>query len=348
LIPALLFAASAWAGPVMDEAAARRAYEEVRVVRSAPTSEAFAHLYRDVFPDLDPVYYAMAMPFGVSAGESETADQILARTKNWFYLHAVARKECFDLLSSRPKELAGLVSEDYRSGERAKLERALYATGRFKLSGSFDDAVQVFRRSQELREKAAYALRDVDDPKAVPVLLEAKGGIVSYFELLRSLSRDRLPAPELARLLRAKDPGVRWRATYALAESRDPSLLPEALRLSKDADPAVREQASNMLALFKDAESKKAQAALLELLKDPEPRVRFQAATELARRGDKAAGKTLVGLLREGKMKDYESSIVEGLNTLAGTYFGYDKSKRPNEPPNPAALDRFDAWLDGR
>jgi HEAT repeat protein len=133
-----------------------------------------------------------------------------------------------------------------------------------------------------------------------------------------------------------------------LAESRDPSLLPEAIRLSKDPEASVREQAANMLAIFKAPESEKARPVLRELLKDPEPRVRFQAATELARRGDKAAGKALVGLLREGKMKDYESAIVEGLNTLAGTYYGYDKSKRPSEPPNPAALDKFDAWLDDK
>jgi HEAT repeat protein len=71
-----------------------------------------------------------------------------------------------------------------------------------------------------LVDSAAYALRDLDDPRAIePLLRKYPAHPTVYFEILRHLQRNRSPHPLLVKLREDRDPEIRWQASYALAEA---------------------------------------------------------------------------------------------------------------------------------
>ena len=114
-----------------------------------------------------------------------------------------------------------------------------------KLRGLYSEVVAAFHGPEH--EAAAYTLRDLDDPRAIPVLIEGSPDQPTrYFESLRHLQRDRPAHILLLELLRSDQPAERWQAAYALSESRDPALVPTIERLSRDTNVDVRRQAGNI------------------------------------------------------------------------------------------------------
>src|SRR5256885_14491632 len=94
---------------------------------------------------------------------------------------------CGFLLISHPKEVEGLAREDLGSEDRKQLQRGLQAAGRFQLTALYDAvAAQLDGTEGDI---AASALRDLNDPRAIPLLV--RHGIRRHFEVLRRLQRGR-------------------------------------------------------------------------------------------------------------------------------------------------------------
>ena len=87
-------------------------------------------------------------------------------------------------------EVESLVREDLRSERQKTRQWALSTAGEMKLRGLYSEVVAAFHGPEH--EAAAYTLRDLDDPRAIPVLIEGSPDQPTrYFESLRHLQRDR-------------------------------------------------------------------------------------------------------------------------------------------------------------
>lgn len=118
--------------------------------------------------------------------------------------------------------------------------------------------------SPSVREKAAWALGEVKDPKAIPAL--------------NSLLSDKFTKVRAAAIAALKKMGAP--AEKIIEAPPAPELiLPELLAQAGDADPVMRSDAISELKLSKD---ERAAAAVLGALQDPEMYVRYAAVNALA------------------------------------------------------------------
>jgi HEAT repeat protein len=339
---------------ITDEPTARKLFLEVERIARLPSEEQsneVAHVYTDLFPVIRRRLYAnLVLPTPITdyrtLSLSEAANKV-ASHGGWPALQEAAMKNCQELLIRHKAELVPLIREDLASADNAKVSRALAAVGDFRLGEFFEDVLAVFRKNTRLSQRAAYTLRDLGDSRAIQPLVESDSKqLVEYFELLRSLSRSRPADPALVRLLDSDDPQARWHAAYALAESGDDSLLPHVARLIRDENPLVRRSAANIaFSLSKEAFAK-LRPSLIALLNDRDAMVRFDVGIYFASRDDDVSASSLVKLMRDGVLEGgYNSTVVQSLRTLTGSYFGYDLSLPPNATTNQAALDNFEKWI---
>lgn len=285
-------------------------------------------------------------------GEKESPEELADRLgkPGWARLVIHAKEKCLKVLRDNLETLKPLIKEDLKAKDDTSTERALKIVGDLRLKCFFDEVLAVFKGTGKLSYRAAYTLRDIHDPRAIRHLVEKnKENSMLYFELLRNLQYAKPADPVLVRLLKSDDPEVRWRATYALAESGDESLIPEAKRLMKDLHPLVRKYAANMGFLMKGNGYKQLKPDLVKLLSDLDVSVRLFIAVCFAQRRDKVCAHALLDLIKDGSMDElWHSNVWQAINNLAGTYFGYyhgSDAWQPTTENNKAAIKRFEEWI---
>jgi HEAT repeats/PBS lyase HEAT-like repeat len=310
-----------------------------------------ARIYRDVWPVLEREMLT-AMAFNAAAAPNAVEEQNLTpeelatayeRQGGWPFVAEAARNRCRRLLGSHPKLVEGLAREDLGSKDRKQLQRGLQAAGRFHLNALYESvAAQLDGTEQDI---AASALGDLNDPRAIPLL--ARHGIKRHFEVLRRLQRGRPANSELLALLDEKDAEVRWRAAYALAESGDPRLAPIVKRLARDEASEVRVQAANMAFLLPSEAFIRVRPVLVGLLTDKSVDVSLSVAILFATRKDPVCAKALYDLLaQEAKLEPWrQSNLVQALQTLTGSYFGFVPGTISTESARQASLDQFARWI---
>ena len=197
----------------------------------------------------------------------------------------------------------------------------------------------------------AQGLSDLDDPRAIPVLLgkTPERSIKKHFEKLRSLQRRRKAHPRLIELLSHPDKEVRWRAAHALTESRDPGLHPHVRKLLRDPAPEVRKQALHIACFLPGKWEGELYEARAALLRDSDSAVRLTCARLFAREGNPACAGTLLDLLRDPAVKRAErAAVVQDVRLLTGRHFRYDTSSGASSPTtekNRAAIAKFEKWV---
>jgi hypothetical protein len=206
---------------------------------------------------------------------------------------------------------------------------------------------------KEEKELLAEVLRELDDPRAIPLLLGANPR--KNFGIVGRLQRGRKADPGLVKLLADVDAEVRRNAAYALRESGDIALAPHAIKLLGDENAGVRAEALQLThsLLWPERPALDAQLAALAarakaLLQDPDPGVRANCAILLGQRKDFAAAPVLLELLRKGKSQVSQLGLVSAMVSLTGEQFGYDdnwNAWQPTTANNRAALERFAAWI---
>lgn len=190
--------------------------------------------------------------------QSKTYKDVADRTDLWLRLltdegqGAHTRAEAAEALGQRgdPKAVPSLI---------AVLEKPTApALDTSKAPGKLPGILALKMKTQlNVRAKAALALGQIGDRKAVPALAIA-------------LAKDR-------------DPYVRYMAAQSLVKLGGPEALKALLAAIGDGDSRVRRQVIFSLGHFKEPEVAK---ALEPLLNDPDPGVRLQAAIGLAQRGN--------------------------------------------------------------
>jgi HEAT repeats len=310
-----------------------------------------ARIYRDVWPVLErEMLTAMALnaakPPNDADERSLTPEELATAYEHqggWPLVAEAARMRCRFLLMSHPKEVEGLASADLASEDRKQLQRGLQAAGRFQLTTLYDAVADQLDGTEE--DIAASALCDLNDQRAIPLLV--RHGITRHFEVLRRLQRGRPADSKLLALLDEKDAGVRWRAAYALAESGDPGLAPIVERLARDEASEVRVQAANMAFLLPSETFIRLRPVLVRLLADKAVDVRSSVAILFTTRKDAVCAKALYDLLaREEKLEPWrQSNLVQALQTMTGSYFGFIPGTISTESARRVSLDQFARWI---
>ena len=310
-----------------------------------------AWIYRDIWPALEREMLT-AMAINSAAAPSAVAERSLTpeqlatayeRQGGWPLVAEAARVRCRSLLRSHQKLVEGLAREDLRSKDRKQLQRGLRAAGQFHLNALHDAVAAELDGTEE--DLAASALRDLNDPRAIPLLV--RHGIGRHFEVLRSLQRCRAANSELLALPHDKDSEVRWRAAYALAESGDSRLAPIVERLAGDEASKVRVEAGNIAFLLPTEAFVRLRPVLVRLLSDKAVEVRSSLAILFATRKDAVCAKALYDLLtQEEKVEPWrQSNLVQALQTMTGSYFGFIPGTISTESARQASLDRFARWI---
>jgi HEAT repeat protein len=310
-----------------------------------------ARIYRDVWPVLESEMLT-AMTSNAARAHNAVEDGNLTpeelaaayeRQGGWPFVAEAARIRCRRLLGLHPREIEGLAREDLGSKDRKQLQRGLEAAGQFHLTALYDAVADQLDGTEEVF--AASALRDLNDPRAIPLLV--RHGIRRHFEVLRGLQRGRPANSRLLALLHDMDSEVRWRAAYALAESGDPRLASIVERLARDEASEVRAQAANIAFLLPSEEFIRLRPVLIRLLADKALDVRSSVAIYFATRQDAVCAKALYDLLAtEGKLEPWrQSNLVQALQTMTGSYFGFIPGTISTESARRASLDHFARWI---
>jgi hypothetical protein len=310
-----------------------------------------ARIYRDVWPILEREMLT-AIAFNAATVPSVVEERNLTpeelatayeRQGGWAFVAEAARVRCRRLLSSHAELVEGLAREDLRTKDREQLQRGLRAAGEFHLIALYENVVGQLDGPAE--EIAASALRDLNDPRAIPQLV--RHGIKRHFEVLRSLQRGRPANSELLALLHRKDFEVRWRAAYALAESGDPRLSPFVERLARDEAPQVRVEAGNIAFLLPFEAFIRLRPVLVRLLADRAVEVRSSVAILFATRKDAVCAQALYDLLaQEEKLEPWrQSNLVQALQTMTGSYFGFIPGTISTQSARQGSLEHFARWI---
>lgn len=281
----------------------------------------------------------------------ELANWMLAnRNDGWMVLMEASKKTSLSILAGHKDILLPLVEHDLGSGNNTTLERALFIIGDLKLNKFYNNVLEIFKTNKDWKQTAVYTLRDLNDPRAIKHLInENKNNPTKYFEILRTLQRQRSADPALVALLSNPDAEIRWKAAYALAECGDVSLIPYLKELVNDNDPRVRKQAANIAFLIEPDLFAEVRPYLVKMLSDKDINVRSFVAIVFAHRKDKVCAHTLLELLKNEEMdQGSHSNIVQAINNLTGSYFGYSFGSdawQPSTENNQKAIARFSKWI---
>lgn len=233
------------------------------------------------------------------------------------------RTEAYQALLQAGPRVAGAALEACDDVDAVRREHALAVVGNLKLAAGYDKAVAALADAGfPRRYVAAWALGELGDARAVPVLLaavERQGGEVAR-EAARSLVRLGQPAAgpvrEALPRLRGEAKGYAIRILGDLRDAQALGVLTAAL-----ADPATRADAVWSLGTIGRAE---AAPAVLPLLADADWRVRLEACRSLglleARQAESA--------LERVRQADAEPAVREWAARSLGLLRGQPQSYR--------------------
>jgi hypothetical protein len=336
-----------------DLALARRLFVEVERVARLPSRQQATHLprlYREVCPQLNQMFVAHTlMAPAPAARERETPTQAANRIEGvggWPALADAGRRRCRELMTSHRSAAEALALEDLRDGSNRDQTRALHMIGELRAIRLFDAVVAALRMPEPIF--AAQALRTLDDPRAIaPLIHRFPEEPTRFFDILRSLQRNRPAHPLLLELLRSKDTQVRWQAAHALTESRDPALIPIIEGLVSDPAADVRRQAGQIALSFDDSGYRRARPLMIPLLSDADIGVRADVAVAMASRMDRVSAPILLALLPHVDTLEpwRQSNVIQAVHTLTGTYFGLTPGTPLPPPVRDKAMADFAEWI---
>ncbi len=340
---------------------AKKLFIKTEIVSRLENEEQKKHiknLYQNIFPELQTlkIFGIFPGPF-ITKKELKLSPEKLAdfiadnKFGGWPWLIQFSINNCLDIFKTNQEYLIPFVKADINSEITANKKRALYVIRELKLTNFFESIVYVLETDSSLFGIASITLRDIDNPKAIAPIVrtcpDLKRNMV--FGYLRLLQRGRSADSSLITLLESKDPEVRWRAGYALAESNDPKLIPYVFRLSKDKNAMVRKQASNIGLCIKGKNFEKVRPALITLLHDSSTKVKLFTAICLAQRKDTVCASTLLDLLKDDSLiYANNSNVVDAMYDITGSRFGYDSSPgawKPTTENNQRAIKQFAKWI---
>jgi HEAT repeat protein len=244
-------------------------------------------------------------------------EQVLADLKSPDPL--VRRQACITLAARRNPVDAPHAREALKDTDPRVRAAALSALRSMEGAGARDTLLEVMRSdpAKEVRWQAAVELEALNDPQALPGLIE---GLKDPDPLVRTGAAEALKAlpnpapavPALTKALREKDAGVRRAAAEALGKAGDQSAVPALVKALFHRDVHTRRHAAKSLALLKDAS---AAPAFVRTLRDWDPAVRRTATDTIVALGDTSVVPSLLKQLRSWKpwTREYAAMALGGL-----------------------------------
>ncbi len=357
----LFFATAGYCFDYADKETIKNAFiylEEVKLLKNESPNEKIEKIYAVYYPGIRLIPYSFVFPTTkkqISAPEHQSLQELADwRLKNDGLpnFHAMTKNNYAVFIKSNLPLFNQYLDSDFNSTDIEKLRRALNFVGDFKIVKYAQKVGQIFLKVDKLTTEAAYVLRDLESYESIPDLIKKSNNPMEYFEILRNLQKGRKAHKDIVNLLEVKNPDLRWKAAYSLAESVDPALLPYCKKLLKDRDPRVREQALNIGFLLEKDFYSEVYPELVNILKDSDVGVRRSAACSFAWRKDSVCARTLLDLLKDGTMEElWHSNIYQAINNLTGSYLGYyhgSDAWKPDTDNNKKAIERFEQWIKER
>jgi len=188
------------------------------------------------------------------------------------------------------------------SGSPLTRRRALEAVGRIQEPADAARVIPALKDpNREVVREAIFALGQMDNPDAVPALLDARPGapaedVAMIAEALGKIGGNAVIEP-LTDMVRDFNARVRAAAALALARTKDPTAAATLMLSVHDPDPSVRWRA--IYAMEKQDATPRACATIEGFLDDEDARVRAAAARTLGKLSCQSATKGLIHRLRD-------------------------------------------------
>lgn len=311
-----------------------------------------------VYEHLRPVIVSMAMSVVPNAKAnliwsersnytpSELAERLI-EVEAYSYFYAYGKASSDALLKNNLVSLSELVAADLRSSDLDLKKQGLNIIRDLGVPRFYKEVAQILKHDPALETEAAYALRSLNEPRAIPILVNCdRSNPMKFFEILRFLSRSHSADATIIRLLDDKNPEIRWRAAYTLAESGDFALLLKVRKLVNDQDARVRQWAGSIPFFFSDSNFKSARAVILPLLNDQNQDVKAYIAVLFAHRKDRACAQALLDLVKDETLDQAaRSNVIHAIQNLTGSTFGYYIGNGYRE--NRAAIRKYEEWVAG-
>jgi hypothetical protein len=328
--------------------------EDVWGMPKEKQKEGIASIYKEVLPSIYLIpFSAPSIPFQFLKIPENLSTNELA---NWFLKeHRLSqfmiytRNRGFNLLRENIQETKRLIKIDLLSATDKERERALMYIGEFKLSEFNEDVLDIFLHSTELESKAAYTMRDLQMYDGIKFLVSKPENPTKYFEILRTLQKNKKAHESILVLLDSPDSEIRWKSAYALAESGDEVLIPYVKKLIKDHNSEVRKRAAYMGFFLKDGAYKKVYGDLVKLLSDRDRSVRIEVVCMFSWNKDVVCAEAMLDLLRDDSLEELSHSrIWQAMDNLCGNYFGYYHGSdgwKPTTENNKISIKKFEEWI---
>jgi hypothetical protein len=328
--------------------------EDVWRIPKEKQKEGIVKIYKEVLPSIYFIPFSdttipnqfLKIPENLSTNE----------LANWFLKeHRLSqfmrytKSRGLNLLRENIQETKRLIKIDLLSATDKERERALMYISEFKLSEFNEDVLGIFLHSTELESKAAYTMRDLQMYDGIKFLVSKPENPTKYFEILRTLQKNKKAHDSILPLLDSPDSEIRWKSAYALAESGDEILIPYIKKLIKDQKSEVRKQAAYMGFFLKDCAYKKVYSDLVTLLSDKDRSVRIEVVCMFSWNKDIVCAKAMLDLLRDNSLEERSHSrIWQAMHNLCGNYFGYYHGSdgwKPKTKNNKISIKKFEEWI---
>ena len=285
------------------------------------------------------------------AAKNMSPDDVADKLGGPLWQNVAARARALQVLKLNSELVAELIQDDLDSGKRMRLKRATTAIVALKLSAFNGGLVKMLLEDGEYSQIAYNALiwsGDSSIGNALLAEIKKQPQLILRCSGLLQKPLFRKPAGSLLlTLLESSDPEIRYHATNAVYECVDPKLAGPIVKFANDKETRMRVSACYLASNLPLDAYRPIRKELISLLEDSDEEVRFAALQCFGKRKDIACGTTILKLLKQDDVEaGYQVTVMQALQTLADTHFGYDmhswglKSKENKE-----AVERFEAWL---
>ena len=280
-----------------------------------------------------------------------TIEQVADKLAATDSLNLAAHSRTVQTLHALEKPLAALIDADLDSKDLATFNRGSKVVAELRLTAFTTKILDVYLGNDSRAKEASRVLVWLRDPAMVPRLLQDverdPRSLARHADpLFGALAKQKAP-PVLVKLLSSPDSEVRYHAIHALSECDDPALATLLAGLAKDKDVRTRELVMLMVGKLPAEAFASIRGELVALLRSTDSTVQDAAIKAFAGHKDLAVAPVIREFLATPPAKPggaYNVTIIQALNTLTGSTFGYDYLRWGPEK-NAAALAKFDQWI---
>jgi RNA polymerase sigma factor (sigma-70 family) len=281
-----------------------------------------------------------------------TVDQVADNLASSTWLDIASSVRTRRVLQAHDPELSACVAADLDSQNSTTFERGCNIIAELRLTRFTDRLLDIYIPDGPRAKSASRALVWLRDPRIVvrlsPLVQRNPQSLARYSDVLFGPLSGQPADPVIMKLLASPDPDVRYHAAHALNECVDPALAGPIAGLVKDQALRTRELGMLMAIRLSDAAFASIRNDLVPLLRSSDLTVQHAAIKVFAGHKDLAVAPVIREFLAAPPAKPgvgaYDVTVMQALNALTGSNFGYNPLNWGSEK-NAAALARFDQWL---